>query len=317
MAQAVRNPGLAFSRGLVAAVRCNHFAALKRAATLLARRSVKGDAQTAWLANAVRCIDLTTLSGDDTAGRVRRLCAKAAAPVDARLLAKLGLPASLRCAAVCVYPNLVAQARDLLAASGVAVAAVATGFPAGLTPRAAKLAEVKAAVRAGADEIDMVITREHALTGAWQKLYAEVAAVREACGDAHLKVILGTGDLRTLRTVMRAAMVAMAAGADFVKTSTGKEATNASPQATLAMLRAIRQYHELAGYRIGFKPAGGIGSAKQAVSYQILMREELGREWLEPGLFRLGASSLLGDIERQLEHRASGSYSAGNRHVLA
>lgn len=312
-----RNQGIEFDGDLVAALRCNHFAANKRVTTLLARRSVKGDAQTAWLANAIRCMDLTTLAGDDTAGRVSRLCAKAIAPVKSSLLKTLGLPADLHCGAVCVYPQFVSQAVKAVAGTKVAVASVATGFPTGLTPQRTRLAEVKSAVHAGANEIDMVITREHALTGNWRTLYREVASVREACGEAHLKVILATGDLQVLRTVMRAAFVAMAAGADFVKTSTGKETVNATELVSLAMLRTIRLYYELTGYQVGFKPAGGIGKAKQAIGYQILMKEELGRDWLEPDLFRIGASSLLGDIERQLEHRATGFYSAAHRHAVA
>lgn len=312
-----RNAGLPYSRELLAGIRCNRFAAEHRIATLAGRRSVKGDAQTAWHLRAISCIDLTTLSGDDTVQRVRRLCAKAAAPVDPALLARARWRAQdLSCAAVCVYPRFAEFAARQCEGTGVAVAAVAAGFPTGLTPSATKLAEVRAAVRAGADEIDMVVSREHVLTGNWTALYAQVAAVREACANALLKVILGTGDLRTLRNVMRAAMIAMAAGADFIKTSTGKETRNACPVVALAMARSIRTYGEMSGAKVGFKPAGGISSARESLRYQVLMREELGPEWLRPELFRLGASSLLGDLERQLEHRLTGAYSAAHRHAL-
>ena len=314
-----RNLGCAFDQELLAVPRLNHYAATSRIATLLARRAVKGDAQTAWLAKAITCIDLTTLAGDDTLGRVRRLCAKAAQPLRADLEHHLGMDAApLRCGAVCVYHRQVKEAVAALAGTGVPVAAVATGFPAGQIPHRLKLREIKEAVRAGATEIDVVITREYALTGQWRKLYAEVAAFREACGDdAHLKVILATGDLRTLRTVAVASRVAMMAGADFIKTSTGKEDTNATLLVALTMARAIRDYEQDCGFQVGFKPAGGVSNAKTALQYQILMREELGRAWLEPELFRIGASSLLGDIERQLEHRLTGAYSAPHRHSLA
>lgn len=310
-----RNSISEFERDVIEDVRLNRFAAESRISTLLARRSVKGDAQTAWLAKAVTCIDLTTLAGDDTPGKVRRMCGKAAQPVSPELLTKLGLP-ELRCGAVCVYHRQVSQAVRALEGTDIPVAAVSTGFPAGQTPHALKLREIRASVKAGAREIDIVITREHVLTGAWRKLYDEVRDFREAAGAAHVKAILATGDLRTLRNIAKASLVAMQAGADFIKTSTGKESVNANFLVTLVMLRAIREHSERTGYRVGFKPAGGVSTAKAAIQYQIMMAEELGREWLEPELFRIGASSLLGDIERQLEHRLTGLYSAANRHAI-
>ncbi len=313
----VRNPGIEFTSARIMPIRLNHYAATARVATMLARRTVKGNAQTAWLAKAITCIDLTTLAGDDTAGRIKRLCAKARRPLRAELEKLLGLDVPLCCGAICVYPRQVKLAVEQLSGSEIPVAAVATGFPAGQIPHQLKLREIKAAVRAGAREIDVVVTREYALAGQWRKLYDEVAAFREACGPAHLKVILATGDLGTLRIVAAAAQVAMMAGADFIKTSTGKERQNATLPVALIMARAIRDYEQDTGYKVGFKPAGGVSTAKAAIAYQIMMREELGRPWLEPELFRIGASTLLGDIERQLEHRLTGSYSAAHRHPLA
>jgi deoxyribose-phosphate aldolase len=222
----------------------------------------------------------------------------------------------LHTGAVCVYHRFVATAAEALDGSAIPVAAVSTGFPAGLVPHDLKLREIEASVRDGAQEIDIVITREHVLTGDWRALYAEVRDFRAACGNAHLKTILATGDLKTLRNVAKASMVCMMAGADFIKTSTGKEGVNATQPVTLAMLRMIRVYQERTGYRIGFKPAGGISTAKDVLNYQFLMKEELGRDWLEPALFRIGASSLLADIERQLEHHVTGRYSAFNRHPV-
>lgn len=310
-----RNPISDFDVDAIEDIRINRFAAESRVATLLARRSVKADAQTAWLAKAITCIDLTTLAGDDTAGKVTRMCGKARQPVAAELLGPLGL-AKITCGAVCVYHRQVATAVAALAGSKIPVAAVSTGFPAGQIPHALKLKEIRASVAAGATEIDIVITREHVLTGKWKKLYNEVKDFREAAGAAHVKAILATGDLRTLRNVYKASLVAMQAGADFIKTSTGKESVNATLLVALIMLRAIRQHYENTGYQVGFKPAGGVSTAKTALQYQILMAEELGRAWLEPELFRIGASSLLGDIERQLEHRITGRYSAANRHAI-
>jgi deoxyribose-phosphate aldolase len=278
---------------------------------------VKKDWQAAWLLRAIRCMDLTTLAGDDTPGRVRRLCAKARHPVEQHILAALGCEQlDIHCGAVCVYHEMVPTAVEALAGSGIPVAAVSTGFPAGLSPLPQRIREIEASVAAGAQEIDIVITRAHLFTGAWQELYDEVKAFREACGPAHMKAILATGDLRVLRNVAKASLVCMMAGADFIKTSTGKENVNATLPVSLVMVRMIRAYLERTGYKIGFKPAGGISAAKQALSYLALMKDELGREWLEPELFRFGASSLLTDIERQLEHHATGRYSAGYRHPM-
>jgi deoxyribose-phosphate aldolase len=313
-----RNPGTPLDLDLVASVEANLSAIERRAATLVTRRTVKKDWQAAWLLKAISCIDLTTLSGDDTPGRVRRLCAKARHPVRQDILERLGMAdRGLTVGAVCVYHAMVETAVAALAGSGIPVAAVSTGFPAGLSPMATRLAEIEASVAAGAAEIDIVITRAHVLTGDWPALYDEIQRFRAACGPAHLKAILGTGDIATLRNVGRASLVAMMAGADFIKTSTGKEAVNATLPVSLTMVRAIRAYGEQTGWRIGFKPAGGVSAAKDALTYLTLMKEELGRPWLEPALFRIGASSLLGDIERQLEHHVTGRYSAGHRHPMA
>lgn len=296
----------------------NRSAAERRTATLPARRSIKKEYQAAWLLRAIQCMDLTTLAGDDTSGRVRRLCAKARRPVRADLLEAMGLAdMPLTTGAVCVYPTLVGRAVKALDGSGVPVASVATGFPAGLTPLAQRLGEIRYAVDEGAAEIDIVITREYVLTQNWQALYEEIAHLREACGAAHMKAILATGELNTLSNVYRAAMVAMQAGSDFIKTSTGKESVNATLPVSLTMLRAIRDYGERTGMQVGFKPAGGLRSAKDALNWLTLMKEELGNDWLQPSLFRIGASSMLGDIERQLEHFVTGGYSAAHRHAVA
>jgi len=297
-------------------VSVNLSAAERRAGQITTRRSVKKNHQAAWLLKAITCIDLTTLAGDDTAGRVHRLCAKARNPVRPDLLAALGVE-GIKTGAVCVYPTMVPHAVEALEGSGIPVASVATGFPAGLTPLPIRLAEITYAVDQGAQEIDIVITREHVLTGNWQALYDEIKEMRAACGDAHLKAILATGDLQTLSNVYKASMVAMQAGADFIKTSTGKEAVNATLPVSLTMLRALRDFRDYSGQIVGFKPAGGLSQAKHALAWQILMKEELGNRWLENDLFRIGASSLLGDIERQLEHHVTGRYSASNRHALA
>jgi deoxyribose-phosphate aldolase len=313
-----RNEGMPLSPEAFERVEVNLSAALRRAATLTTRRTVKKQWQAAWLVKAISVIDLTTLAGDDTPGRVRRLCAKARNPLRADLVAALGFaPREIRTGAVCVYPNMVATAVAALAGSGIPVASVATGFPAGLTPLATRLEEIRRAVADGAAEIDIVIARAQALTGDWPALYDELRQMREACGPAHMKAILATGDLKTLTTVYRASMVAMMAGADFIKTSTGMEAVNATLPVSLVMARAIRDYRDLTGIKVGFKPAGGIRAAKDALAWLILMREELGREWMEPHLFRLGASALLTDIERQIEHFLTGRYSAANRHAMA
>jgi deoxyribose-phosphate aldolase len=313
-----RNAGLPLDLAWVRDVRVNTSAVERRAATLATRRTVKREWQAAWLLRAITLMDLTTLAGDDTPSNVRRLCAKARAPVRADLLDALGAAAlPIRTAAVCVYHAYVATAVDALRGSGIPVAAVSAGFPAGLSPMPQRLAEIEASVADGADEIDIVITRAHVLTGNWQALYDEMRAFRAACGDAHVKAILATGELATLRNVARASLVCMMAGADFIKTSTGKEGVNATLPVGLVMARTIRDFHERSGARVGFKPAGGVRTAKQALDWMLLMKEELGTEWLAPPLFRFGASSLLGDIERQLEHHVTGRYSAEFRHPMA
>ncbi|MCX7643766.1 MAG: deoxyribose-phosphate aldolase [Rhodobacteraceae bacterium] len=311
-----RNAGMELDLDWVAAVQANTSAIERRCATLPGRRTVKKEWQAAWLCRAISLIDLTTLAGDDTEGRVRRLCAKARRPVRADLLAALGME-GLTVAAVCVYHEMVAPAVAALRGTGIPVAAVSTGFPAGLSPFRLRLAEIGESLRAGAQEIDIVISRRHVLTGNWQALYDEMRAFREACGAAHVKAILATGELGTLRNVARASLVCMMAGADFIKTSTGKEAVNATLPVSLTMVRAIRDYHERTGFRVGYKPAGGIAKAKDALVYLSLMKDELGDRWLRPDLFRFGASSLLGDIERQLEHFVTGRYSSAERHPLA
>ncbi len=312
-----RNEGTPLNVDWVEAVRVNRSAVERRAATLTTRRSVKKEWQAAWLIKAITCIDLTTLAGDDTPDRVARLCAKARNPLRQDLVEALGLDHMPTTGAVCVYPTMVGHAAKALEGSGIPVASVATGFPAGLMPLPLRLEEIRYAVGEGAREIDIVVTRAHVLDQDWPALYDEIAAMREACGAAHLKAILATGDLKTLRNVHRASMVAMQAGADFIKTSTGKEDVNATLPVSLVMVRAIRDYLERTGSKVGFKPAGGLKTAKDALAWQILMKEELGNDWLQPDLFRIGASSLLGDIERQIEHFVTGRYSAANRHAMA
>jgi deoxyribose-phosphate aldolase len=313
-----RNPGTPLDLRWVEEVRINRSATERRAATIPTRRTVKKEWQAAWLLRAITLMDLTTLSGDDTPGTVRRLCAKARQPVRRELLEALGVAElPIRTAAVCVYHTLVPPAVEALAGSGIPVAAVSTGFPAGLSPWRQRVEEIHASVQAGAAEIDVVITRAHVLTGNWQALYDEIRAFREACGSAHLKAILATGELATLRNVARASWVCMMAGADFIKTSTGKEAENATLPVGLVMARCIREYRERTGHRVGLKPAGGIRAAKQSLDWLLMIKDELGDDWLRPELFRFGASSLLGDIERQLEHHATGRYSAAHRHPMA
>lgn len=310
-----RNPGMALDLDWVMAAQANTSAIERRAATLGGRRSVKKDYQAAWLLKAVSLIDLTTLSGDDSAGRVQRLCAKARQPVRADMLEALGMP-GLKVGAVCVYHDMVETAVKALEGSGIPVAAVSTGFPAGLSPWKTRIMEIGESVAAGAREIDIVISRRHVLTGNWQALYDEMAEMRAACGEAHVKAILATGELGTLRNVAKASLVCMMAGADFIKTSTGKESVNATLPVSLVMIRAIRDYQARTGIKVGYKPAGGISKAKDALLYLALMKDELGLPWLQPDLFRFGASSLLGDIERQLEHFLTGRYSAANRHAM-
>jgi len=302
---------------MVRAVRINRSAVERRAASMPARRTVKSAWQAAWLLKALTCMDLTTLSGDDTPGTVRRLCGKARRPLRDDVVQALGVGGlDVRVAAVCVYHNLVATAVQSLQGSGIPVAAVSTGFPAGQVSLPVKLAEIAASVADGAAEIDIVISRSHVLTGDWERLYDEVRQFRAACGAAHLKTILATGDLANLKQVAQASWVCMMAGADFIKTSTGKEAVNATLPVGLVMVRAIRDYLALTGFAVGFKPAGGIRSAKASVDWLALMKEELGTRWLNPDLFRLGASGLLTDIERQLELFVSGRYAAAHRFAL-
>jgi deoxyribose-phosphate aldolase len=312
---APRNTGMPLELDWVEEVRVNRSAVERRVATLRTRRTVKKEWQAAWLLRAITLMDLTTLSGDDTPGRVRRLCAKARRPVRTELLRAMNaeqLP--IRVAAVCVYHTLVETALEALEGSGIPVAAVSTGFPAGLSPFEQRIAEIRASVAAGAEEIDVVITRAHVLTENWRALYDEVRAMREACGDAHIKTILATGELGTMRNVARASLVCMMAGADFIKTSTGKESINATLPVGLVMVRAIRDYRERTGHLIGLKAAGGIRTAREALDWLALLKDELGDRWLRPDLFRFGASSLLADIERQLEHFVTGRYSAAHRH---
>jgi deoxyribose-phosphate aldolase len=312
------NSGVPLNLDWVEDVRVNTSAVERRAQSLVTRRTVKKDYQAAWLLRAISCMDLTTLSGDDTDERVRRLCAKARQPIQQELVAKLGIESlDIKVAAVCVYHVFVETARRALEGSGIRVAAVSTGFPAGLSPLAERVQEIRRSVEAGADEIDVVITRAHVFAAKWQALYDEVAAFKHACGPAHMKVILGTGDLLTLRNVARASVVAMMAGADFIKTSTGKEPVNATLPVGLVMTRAIREYANQTGYAVGFKPAGGIRTAKQSLEWLSLMKDELGPSWLKSDLFRFGASGMLADIERQLEHHATGRYSADYRHPIA
>ena len=309
-----RNPGLPLDLNWVLGAQANTSAIERRAGSIGARRSVKKAHQAAWLLKAVTCIDLTTLSGDDTARRVERLCAKARQPVAPHLLEALGV-GPITTGAVCVYHEMIPAAVRALRGTGIPVAAVSTGFPAGLSPFELRLREIEMSVADGAKEIDIVISRRHVLSGDWQALYDEMAQMRAACGEAHVKAILATGELGSLRNVARASLVCMMAGADFIKTSTGKESVNATLPVSLVMIRAIRDYHDRTGFRVGYKPAGGISKAKDAITYLALMKEELGDRWLQPDLFRFGASSLLGDIERQLEHHVTGAYSAGYRHA--
>lgn len=313
-----RNQGLPLDMEWVREVHINRSAVERRAATLPTRRTVKQEWQAAWLLRAITCIDLTTLAGDDTPGNVQRLCAKARQPVRQEVLQGLGMGNyPLTVGAVCVYHNLVSVAIEALQGTNIPVAAVSTGFPAGQNPFPQKLEEIHASVEAGAREIDIVISRAHVLTGNWEALYDEVKAFREACGEAHMKTILATHELATLRNVAMVSRVCMMAGADFIKTSTGKEAVNATLPISLVMLRAIRDYHERTGYKVGFKPAGGIRTAKSSLDWLIMMKEELGNEWLNNSLFRFGASGLLGDIERQLSYFVTDRYAAAHHNPMA
>ena len=312
------NSGIPLNLDWVNDVRVNTSAVERRAQTISTRRTVKKEWQAAWLLRAITCMDLTTLSGDDTDERVRRLCAKARQPIQQELVQRLGIESlAIKVAAVCVYHRFVETARRAIEGTGIHVAAVSTGFPAGLSPLPERVAEIRHSVEAGADEIDVVITRAHVFGANWQALYHEIATFKKACGPAHLKVILGAGDLLTLRNVARASFVAMMAGADFIKTSTGKEPVNATLPVSLVMTRAVREYAQETGMAVGFKPAGGIRTAKQSLDWLALMKEELGSSWMKAELFRFGASSMLADIERQLEHHATGRYSAEYRHPIA
>ena len=275
--------------------------ALEERAASLAKRSIKKDAKVFALELAIRVTDLTTLEGADTPGKVAALSSKAIRPDPSD-------PSIPSCAAICVYPNLVPVARERLQGTGVKVAAVATGFPSGQYPTAIKVADVRSAVELGADEIDMVIDRGAFLSGRYAKVYDEVVRVKEACGDVHLKVILETGELGTYDNVRRATLLAIAGGADFVKTSTGKINPAATLPVALCMLEAVRYVHEETGRRIGFKAAGGIRQAKQAIQHLVLVHETLGPDWLTPDLYRLGASSLLNDILMQLRKQKTGTY---------
>ena len=312
-----RNPGMPLELDWIKNINVNLSAVQKRVSTLTKRRSIKKEWQVAWLIKAITCIDLTTLSGDDTQGNVKRLCAKAKNPIRNDLLELTGINQKITTGAVCVYHELVEFAVSELKGFDIPVAAVSTGFPAGLTPYEQKIEEIKASVSSGAKEIDIVITRKHVLNNEWEKLYSEISGYREACGDAHMKAIIATGDLSTLRNVAKASMVCMMAGADFIKTSTGKESTNANLTVGLTMVRQIRDFYDRTGVKIGFKPAGGIKKAKDALNWLILIKEELGEDWLNQNLFRFGASSLLSDIERQIEHNLTGRYSAYYRHPMS
>lgn len=312
-----RNPGFPLDRAWIDRIIVNRSALERRADSIGARRSVKKQWQAAWLLKAITLIDLTTLNSDDTAGRVERLCAKALQPVRPDILAALGAESlPIRPGAVCIYHNFVKTAVAALRGSGIPVAAVSTGFPHGLSPLKTRIAEIEASVKAGAAEIDIVIERGQVLTGDWQGLYDQVKAFRTACGNAHMKTILGTGELATQENVAKASLVCMLAGTDFIKTSTGKEKVNATLTTSLTMLRMIRWFHEETGIEIGYKPAGGISKAKDALTYMALVKEEMGTHWLQPHLFRFGASSLLTDIERQLEHNATGRYAADYRQPM-
>lgn len=313
-----RNEGLPFSTEYFDNIHINTSAVERRVNTLSGRRTVKKEYQAAWLLKAISMIDLTTLAGDDTPSNVERLCRKAIHPVREDLLRAMGMEdLHLHTGAVCVYHNMIPYAKKALQGSDIPIAAVSTGFPAGKISLESKIQEIKQSVAAGATEIDIVISRDLVIQSRWKDLYQEVALCRKACGEAHMKTILATGEIPTLTKVAKASWVSMMAGSDFIKTSTGKESVNATLAVSLVMIRAIRDYYELTGVKVGYKPAGGIQKAKQALDWLILMKEELGDEWLTPELFRFGASSLLGDIERQLEHYVTGNYSAGYRHPMA
>ncbi len=306
-----RNPGIPLDLEWVASVQCNKSAIVRRAARIESSRTVKKQHQLAWLLRTVCVIDLTTLAGDDTPSNVKRLCAKAKNPIRREHLKAMGVDdLGITTGAVCVYPSRVADAAAALKGTGIPIASVATGFPAGQTPLSTRLAEIEFAVKNGASEIDIVLARELVINHKWTELYEEVVAMRAACGEAHMKTILATGEFPSYRDIYKASLVCMMAGADFIKTSTGKERVNATIPVGLVMCRAIRDYYDRTGYKVGFKPAGGVGTAKQALAFFALMMEELGEEWTHPTLFRIGASSLLLDVERQIEHGLTGHYAA-------
>ena len=314
----LRNPGIDFSLDLISSISVNRSAVERRCANYGPRRSIKKENQAAWLLKAITLMDLTTLSGDDTVARVRRLCSKARQPISINLEKELGIESlNLSVAAVCVYHDMLDAAKQAIKGSSINLAAVSTGFPAGLSPLPLRLQEIEYSVNEGANEIDIVISRRHVLEGNWKALYEEVKMFREQCGDAHMKTILATGELGNLTNIAKASQICMMAGADFIKTSTGKESVNATLPVSLVMVRMIRDYYIKTGISVGFKAAGGISDTKTALLYMTMIREELGRRWLEPDLFRFGASSLLGDIERQLDHFSTGFYSSSYRHPLA
>jgi len=319
MSDVPHNPGMSLDLAWLEQVRVNLPAVKRRAETLGTRRTVKQQWQAAWLLKAVTCIDLTTLAGDDTDANTSRLCLKAARPIRKDLLEAMGMAdAGITTGAVCVYPSRVEECVQYLKrykADNIPVAAVATGFPSGQFSLSTRLQEIKMAVEAGAKEIDIVINRTLALEHKWEELYKEVVAMKAACGSAHMKSILAIGELGSMNNVYKASLVCMMAGSDFIKTSTGKEGVNATLAVGLVMCRAIREYHERTGFRVGFKPAGGIRTAKDATTWLILIKEELGNSWLNNNMFRIGASSLLIDIERQLFHWVTGRYAAA--HELA
>ena len=314
----LRNPGIDFSLDLISSISVNRSAVERRCANYGPRRSIKKENQAAWLLKAITLMDLTTLSGDDTVARVRRLCSKARQPISINLEKELGIESlNLSVAAVCVYHDMLDAAKQAIKGSSINLAAVSTGFPAGLSPLPLRLQEIEYSVNEGANEIDIVISRRHVLEGNWKALYEEVKMFREQCGDAHMKTILATGELGNLTNIAKASQICMMAGADFIKTSTGKESVNATLPVSLVMVRMIRDYYIKTGISVGFKAAGGISDTKTALLYMTMIKEELGRRWLEPDLFRFGASSLLGDIERQLDHYSTGFYSSSYRHPLA
>ena len=305
-------PHVALRRSLGDALEMAHgvdaVAAEERAASL-AKRSLKKDSKVWGLKLAISMIDLTTLEGKDTRGKVWALCQKAMRPDPS----DREIP---HVAAVCVYPALIGFVKQALGNSGVHIASVATGFPSGQTFTSIKVEETRQAVAAGADEIDMVIDRGAFLSGDYQKVFDEIADVKEACGPAHLKVILETGELANYDQVRKASLIAMFAGGDFIKTSTGKVTTNATLPVTLVMLEAIRDFYHATGKKIGMKPAGGISNAKLALAYLVVLYETLGAEWMTPAMFRLGASSLLNDILMQLRKEETGAYQSGDYFTL-